>query len=146
MRKTMAATAALGMAVLGSMAAAGADPAQAGQVTITCGSSTSTYAVSGNGEFTPAHDLEGNSILVPTAFDGFAGVITDANGDVVDSFTDPGSVAKGNAQARGREILHCTFEAVESFVATADDAPLVEGDTYTFTGSGGVTGFRTGKP
>lgn len=64
-----------------------------------------TYQVTtnGNGEFTPAHDADSTRTFVPLAFGEFTGTVTDAQGNVVDSFSEPG-VAKGqsgkNAKAR----------------------------------------------
>ncbi len=67
------------LAMVASGAAAGlaaADPANAPKsspITITCGSTIYHAVVNGDGAWTPAHDLNSNSILIPVAF----GVETD---------------------------------------------------------------------
>lgn len=91
--------------------------------------------VSGNGAFAVAHDLASNSILVPTGFGEFHGVLTDAEGNVVDEFTDP-PVAKGNATRDRATSATCTFEVEETF--TVPELGLV-----TLRGEGSVIGFVT---
>jgi hypothetical protein len=51
---------------------AGADPTQAKRstlITADCGGQAVTVSVNGNGEFSPAHDVDSTSVFVPTAFD-----------------------------------------------------------------------------
>jgi hypothetical protein len=51
---------------------AGADPTQAKNstlITADCGGHAVTVSVNGNGEFSPAHDVDSTSVFVPTAFD-----------------------------------------------------------------------------
>jgi len=51
---------------------AGADPTRAKSstlITADCGGQAITVSVNGNGEFTPAHDVNSTSVFVPTAFD-----------------------------------------------------------------------------
>src|ERR1043166_9231400 len=51
---------------------AGADPTHAKNstlITADCGGQAVTVSVNGNGEFTPAHDVNSTSVVVPTAFD-----------------------------------------------------------------------------
>ena len=91
--------------------------------------------VSGNGPFAVAHDLASNSILVPTGFGEFHGVLTDAEGNVVDEFTDP-PVTKGNATRDRATSATCTFEVEETF--TIPELGLV-----TLHGEGSVIGFVT---
>jgi hypothetical protein len=52
--------------------AASADPINAKnatQILAICGSQRVTVVVNGNGEFTPAHDVNSTSVFIPTAFD-----------------------------------------------------------------------------
>src|SRR5687767_8501399 len=75
---------------------AGADPVQE-TIPLDCDNGVSyTAVVNGNGDFTPARDADSNSVLIPLAFGDFSGTVTDAQGNVVDSFTDPG-IAKGQS-------------------------------------------------
>ena len=51
---------------------AGADPANAKNstlITADCGGQAVMVLVNGNGEFTPAHDVNSTSVFVPTAFE-----------------------------------------------------------------------------
>jgi hypothetical protein len=151
MGKTFAASAALGVALLASITAAAADPngPSAELVSIDCGGGGSTQAaVNGDGEWTPAHDLESTGVFIPLEFGTFTGTLTDIEGNVVDQFVDPTVVPKGNARPpANRDPVDCTYSLTGTFVATQDDAPfLVPGETYTFSGTGDVTGFLTGKP
>jgi hypothetical protein len=91
-------------------------------------------SVNGNGAFTPGHDLASTTILVPTAF-GVHGVLTDADGNVIDEFVDPPMV-KGSSSKQRATTTSCTFTITESF-EDLDLGPL------TFTGDGSVTGFVT---
>lgn len=131
-------------AIVASAATAGADPN--GEAThLSCGGAEYEVVVTGNGEFTPAHDLGSTTMFVPTAFGAFTGTLTDLTDDVV-VFTesDPGGATKGNSQARGRTTLHCTYSFEDHFVAGPDDEGLVEGHHYLFAGEGDVTGFASG--
>lgn len=91
-----------------------------------------TYQVTtnGNGEFTPAHDADSTRTFVPLAFGEFSGTVTDAQGNVVDSFSEPG-VAKGQSGKNAKGTINCTF----SFSGTEDG--------LTFSASGSVTGYAT---
>ena len=96
---------------------------------------TYSVVVSGNGEFTPAHDTASNRTFIPTSFGPFHGVVTDSSGTVIDEFTDP-AVFKGKSNKPRRTSITCTFEVHEVF----EDPELGE---LTFDGEGSVTGFRT---
>ena len=105
-------------------------------VTIVCDNgSTYEVSVNGNGAFTPGHDLASTTILVPTSFGEFHGVLTDADGNVIDEFVDPPMV-KGSSSKQRATTTSCTFTITESF-EDPDLGPL------TFTGDGSVTGFVT---
>ena len=82
--------------VLGSgVGAAGADP-KAGVTHLTCENGASyEVVVAGNGNWTPAHDSNSNTVFVPTWFGDFHGTVRDADGNVVDDFVEEGDVPKG---------------------------------------------------
>ncbi len=128
------------LAVVAATAPAGADPVNAPEATrvpITCDNGhTYDAVVNGNGDFTPAHDVNSNAILVPLSFGEFNGTVTDADGNVVDSFTDPAS-AKGKASKKQRKTqTTCSYTFGETF----EDPEL---GTLTFSGTGTVVGFVT---
>jgi len=116
-----------------------ADPGNAPNsfaVPLVCdGGATYTVVVSGNGQFTAAHDAASNSTLIPTAFGVFHGVITDADDNVLDEFTDA-AVAKGNSSKTRATSLSCTFTIEDTFT----DPEL---GVLTFHGEGSVIGFST---
>ena len=93
-----------------------------------------TYDVTtnGNGNFTPAHNADGTNVFIPLAFGEFKGTVTDAQGNVVDSFSEPGiEKGKGNAGKNATATISCTF----SFSGTEDG--------LTFNASGSVLGYVT---
>ena len=97
-----------------------------------------TYQVtdSGNGAFTPAHDVGSTSTLIPVAFGEFHGTLTDSEGNVIEEFVDP-PASKGSSGKQVRATTtSCTFTITETF----DDPDL---GLVTFTGEGSVTGFVT---
>jgi hypothetical protein len=116
----------------GAALAVPANAPSATVVTLDCGSAgTFDVVVNGNGQWTPGHLLSGNGVVVPLSFSEQTITVRDAEGNVVDEFTEP-AATKGSARARGRERISCAFSA------TFED----EGLTITATGS--VTGFRAG--
>jgi hypothetical protein len=126
--------------VLGSgMRAAGADPK--GGVTILTCDDGSTYetVVAGNGNWTPAHDTNSNTILVPTWFGDFHGTLRDADGNVIEDFVEEGDSPKGQSATNKGDIVACTFSFTE--VSDGSDPEFPEG--FTFTGVGEVRGFAT---
>jgi hypothetical protein len=128
--------------VLSCTTSAVADPTKGGEFDLRCGSATYPVVVAGNGEWTPAHDTSSTRVFVPTSFGSFSGVVTDENGHVVDSFTEPGFTQKGSgARDAKADVIYCTFTFSE--VSDGSDPEFPEG--YTFTGSGEVWGFATGR-
>jgi len=121
--------------------AAGADPKpgrNSSPFDVVCGETTYHTIGEGNGNFTPAHDLASNSMLIPLSFGVFTGTLRDADGNVVGVETDP-------AQAKGRSAnqpgtVDCTFSFV--FVSDGSD-PAGPPAGYTFTGEGSVVGKIT---
>ena len=136
MKKSIAAAAGLGLAAALSIAAPSSADPKGETIPVTCDNGTTYWvAVNGNGAFTPGHDVNSTTMLIPTSFGEFHGVITDSTGAVIDEFTDP-AMTKGNSTKQRGTSLSCTFTIVEQF----DDPDL---GTLTFTGSGSVEGFLT---
>ncbi len=125
----------LAAAAAAAAAPANADPQKGELIPVDCDNGKSyTLAVNGNGEFTPGHDVDSTSMLVPVAFGSFTGTLTDSQGNVVETFTDPG-VGKGQSGKNAKNTVTCTVEFSVTFVE--------DGETFTFTGSGTVTGVIT---
>lgn len=115
--------------------AAHADPVNAPgslQITLTCDDG-STYEVVtiGNGHWTPAHDVNGQSTLVPLSFGTQTFTVYDAAGNVVDQESVPPS-AKGALDSNKHATAFCTFTGSQ----TAPD-----GSRFVLNGS--VIGFAT---
>ena len=116
-----------------------ADPMPPGSDTfeLTCGSETYEVAVSGQGLFTPAHDVNSNTVFVPTAFGDTHVVVSVADsGEVLDEFTDP-AMWKGKATKERRTSTSCTYTIVFGFHDEELDEHLL------FTATGSVEGFYT---
>ena len=128
-RLTMAAALTLPLAA-GVVAPASAAPARAAFVTVQCGSTLYQTWVNGNGQWSPAHDLGSTSMLVPLAFGPSTFTITDPNGVVVDSGTDPEAAKGESANAAGAQW--CTYWL-----------SVTDGDGFTFSVSGPVLGKVT---
>lgn len=92
-----------------------------------------TYALTGNGNgnFTPAHDADSTSTLVPVSFGPFTGTIRDAQGNVVETFTEP-AASKGQSAKGLKDEVNCTFSFQDVSDGSDPDYPA----GYTFTGSG----------
>lgn len=121
-------------AVAGTASAAPSGAPNAIVATLDCGSAgTFDVVVNGNGEWTPGHLLAGNGVVVPLSFGEETDTVRDAEGNVVDQFTEP-ATTKGRARARGRERVTCTYSATFTV------------DGFTITATGSVTGFMSGAP
>ena len=105
---------------------------------LTCGQTTYSVVVNGNGEWTPAQDTGSNRVFVPHQFGTFHGEVRDAQGNLVDSFDEPGSVQGKGKQPRD---ITCTFVFHE--VSDGSDPEFPEG--YTFHGTGTVIGQVSGR-
>lgn len=122
-------------AVLVAGAAAGvaaADPSNAPKsapITIRCGSATYHAVVNGNGTWSPAHDSNSNSILIPVAFGAETEVFTDPSGTSTTTVS-PGT-AKGSSAPNGGTPLNCSYHIALSF----------PGGSVVIDGT--VTGFAT---
>ena len=121
--------------IAGSAGAATADPTNAKDtlpIQLACDNGhTYTVVANGNGQFTPAHDLDSNAVVVPVAFGEVTATLTDPDGNVVDSETDP-PVSKGSSAKNPNATTNC------SFFASATDP-----DGFTFTLNGTVTALIT---
>jgi hypothetical protein len=114
-----------------SAAPAGADPKGGEAIPLTCDNGNSyTVVTNGEGEFTPAHDVDSNSTFVPLAFGEFHGTVTDPGGNVVATIDEP-AIAKGQSNRNGKGNVTCTL----TFSGSEDG--------FTFSGTGTVTGFIT---
>lgn len=126
-------TLACGMAMGGSTGAY-ADPKGGEALSLTCGSQTLLVHIApGNGDYTPALVDGTNQVLVPHAFGEFTGSVYNAQGGLVDSFTEPPS-HKGSGKQQGD--LTCSYSFDE--VSDGSDPEFPAG--YRFVGSGTVTG------
>lgn len=125
MRKTLSLGAGLALAATCLAAPASADPPAFGHIVLQCGDETVHISVAGNGDWTPAHDLDTTLVGVPIAFGEFTGTFTPTGGEP-ETFTEPG-YTKPNVPKTRNLIVDCTY-------TVAFEAP--EG---TFTGEGSVT-------
>lgn len=125
------------VAALATAQTAGADPLQAKNnlvITVVCPDGvTYTAVTNGNGHWTPAHDLNSTSTLVPLIFGDQTLTITDQNGNVLQQQTTPARV-KGNASNHDRGT-----QAACSFSGGSTDP----GTGYTVTLVGTVLGVVT---
>lgn len=140
MRAAVTTTAVLAGAVAAALAlpgAATADPTKGDALDLVCGSRTLSVQISpGNGDYTPAHVVGTNEVLIPHAFGAFTGTVYDGTGAVVDSFTEPGET-KGSGKQK--TDITCIYSFDE--VSDGSDPEFPAG--YRFVGSGSVTGKLT---
>ncbi len=102
------ATGALALAVIGlSASTVGADPKPSLAVQLNCGGEVVDVSVAGNGDWTPAHDLNSTLVGVPVAFGEFNGVFTPTGG-APQAFTDP-PFAKPNVPKTRNLVIACTY-------------------------------------
>ncbi len=116
----------LGLAGLGSTAAADPINENAFNITLTCGEQTVDITVIGEGEFTPGHVLGSTAVFVPQSFD-ITFEFTTPEGE---TFTEVEQTSKPNLE-QGQPLTTCSFDQTET---------TPEG---TFHASGTVTGFFT---
>ncbi len=135
-RKITLGTVALVTAIGGSVLVAGPAAAHDGEDTfpVVC-SDGNTYELesNGNGPFTSARDVHSNTVLVPVAFGVFTGTITDVDGVVVATFTEPGE-RKGSGKQKVDAT--CSFTFTDTFFSDGSDPEFPAVGTFTFTGSG----------
>jgi hypothetical protein len=118
------------VAVCGVASAAPVNAKNAFPITIFCPSGTYDAVINGNGNFTAAHAVNSNQVLIPVVFGPFTSTFTDANGISVTT-TDSGST-KGSSMPPNGALQDCTYSVSLSFQ-----------DGSTFSGFGSVTGFVT---
>jgi hypothetical protein len=127
------AAAVLGLSV---WAPAQADPIHASNalpIQITCDNQQTYDAVSnGNGNWTPAHDLNSTATLIPVAFGEQTVSVYDPDGNPVDQEILPAGAKTGASAHNKNATRNCSFEGS----ATAPDGT-------TFMVAGTVTGFVT---
>lgn len=125
-------------AVLGlsTWAPAQADPVHAKQalpLQISCDNGQTYSAIAnGNGNFSPAHDLNSTAMLIPVAFGEQTITVTAPDGTVLDQETVPATMKKGASAHNKNATVNCDFAGG----ATAPDGTM-------FTVSGTVRGFVT---
>src|SRR4051812_43568625 len=95
---------ALAVPLVGGSAAA--DPKRGDTFPLTCGGTTYQVTATGNGDFTPAHDLNSTTVFIPHAFGPFTGSIYDASGTLISTETDPATTQGSGKQ---RNDLTCTY-------------------------------------
>jgi hypothetical protein len=100
-------------------------------ILIVCPSGSYQAVVNGKGNFTAAHAVDSNTVLIPIAFGPFTTTFTDPDG-VITTNVEPGS-AKGNSVPANGKIQDCMYSISFSFT-----------DGSSFFGSGSVTGFIPG--
>ncbi len=121
---------ATGGLLLAVAAPAGADPKGGDTFPLVCDDgNTYTVTTNGNGEFTPAHDVNSTSMLIPLSFGEFQGTVTYPDG-TTEQITEPG-ISKGQSGKNAKNTVTCTF----SFSGTEDGV--------TFSATGTVVGFVT---
>lgn len=111
-----------------------ADPSGAknsAPVTVVCGATTYHAVANGNGAWTPAHDLNSTSVLIPVSFGVETDVFTPAGGGAPQVMTSPAR-DKGSASSNGRPTINCSYTV----------GPFVSPDG-TFEAFGTVIGFIT---
>ena len=117
---------------------AAADAGNGFPVELTCG--TTHYelnVVGGHGEFTAAQDANSNAVFHPVAFGDFHGTVFDADGNLVEEFTEEQDSRKGQSGKNKADVQECTFSFTE--VSDGSDPEFPAG--YTFVGEGEVAGY-----
>jgi hypothetical protein len=117
-----------------AVAAATADPSGAknpAPVTIVCGNTTYDAVANGNGQWTPAHDLNSNRVLIPVAFGPETDIFTPVGGSP--ETTVAPARAKGSASPNGHPPINCGYTV----------GPITVPGVGTFEAFGTVTGFVT---
>ena len=101
-------------------------------VTLTCGTESFDIVVIGQGNWTVAHDVDSKRVFHPTAFPSFEGVVTDAEGNVIDVISEP-PFEKKNVPNNKAPILSCSFSVNFTDPETGE----------SFSGTGTVEGYFT---
>ena len=132
-----------GSAIVGGLLAVpvlGVAPAHASPgitIPLVCGTTTYTVVSNGNGAWAPARDTASTAVFVPHWFGPFTATITDANGVVQDTSTDP-EMTQGSGKQKSD--ISCTYTI--SFTSDGSDPNGLPAG-WTFTGTGSVIGKKT---
>lgn len=131
-RKTAALAASLalaGSAIVGGPAMA--DPTRSGLIHVVCGSDSYEVTVAGNGDWTPAHDANSNTVWQPVAFANEVAEVRagSANGALIASFADPPSAKNGVRTGQGTRA--CTYSGMDGPVFDPDFGQVV---VFLFSG------------
>lgn len=104
-----------------------------GPISVVCDNGdTFDVFVNGRGEFTAAHITNSTSTLVPVEFGPSTFTVTDEDGNILFTESDPGST-KGQSASGKKNLVDCTYTIKLSDPSTGE----------TVTGSGSVVGFVT---
>jgi hypothetical protein len=128
----------LGLAVPALGSTAYADPKAGDAIPLTCGATTYQVVVNGNGDWTPAHDVNSNLVFIPHWFGAFHGEVRDAQGVLVDQFDEPAGTQGSGKQ---KNDVSCTYRFHD--VGDGSDPEFPAG--YTFDGIGTVSGQISGR-
>jgi hypothetical protein len=102
-------------------------------VTLNCDNGDSFDAIVVGADWSPGHIIGEQGVFHVLAFPTFTGTVTDADGNVVDQFSDPARFrGQGNVPASATDVTTCSFEV-----------EFHEGG-FTLTVLGTVTGYITG--
>jgi len=135
MRALLAAAGLAAATSLALAAPASADP-KGHLIEVVCDNGATYWTVkAGHGQFAPVLDVDGTTVLVPTSFGEFHGVITDSAGTVLEEFTEPPATKGSATRPRGTSVS-CTY-----FTAGHFEVPGI--GRLDVNGSGTVEGFVT---
>lgn len=100
---------------------------------LNCGGTIYDIALNGNGEFTPGHDVDSNTVLIPVAFGTFTFVVRDAAGVILATETEDGATKGQSAKKGGFTTCTFTFSFTNTSTTTQDGVP--PGGTVSGTGT-----------
>lgn len=107
-----AAAATVGLGLIAGSASADPKPEPGQTARVDCGSGWVDFVASGNGAWTPGHDLAGNAVYVPVAFVGVTSAfqVFDADGNLLfeDTIAEEDTAKNGNRT--GVDLQECSFE------------------------------------
>ena len=126
-----------GLVLAGTIGFASGTAGAASSLTInlTCGTTTDAVTGNGNGQWTSVRSTTSTRVYIPVSFGAFTGTVRDANGTIVEQFTDPGGQVKGKNGTGVSNTTTCSYAFSE--VSDGSDPDFPAG--FTFEGSGDVT-------
>lgn len=135
----------------GAASAAPVNAPSSSLATVTCGSRTFTVVSNGGQNvedkqiFSPGHVLGSTEVFIPVSFSAFNGTLTGPGGAVIFTLPPSGTDVKGSSvKDVVTERLDCTYTVSSTFPGDGT-AGTVQGVVYTFSGTGEVSGFLTGR-